>query len=118
MESLVHDFKNFSKEFRKSKNNLKKFKKKNKLAGAVPKYFKQDSNISEDSNDPKRRQNFIKSNDRINLLNVSSLNNTLPAFNQAINEEDFHSNDDLSNYSGGSKNGEIVKQEESKAELK
>jgi hypothetical protein len=49
---------------------------------------------------------------------VSSLNNTLPAFNQAINEEDFHSNDDLSNYSGGSKNGEIVKQEESKAELK
>jgi hypothetical protein len=117
MESLVNDFKNFSKEFRKSKINLKKFKKKNKLDG-VPKYFKQDSNISEDSNDPKRRQNFIKSTDRINLLNVSSLNNTLPSFNQAIHEEAFHSDDDLSNSSGDSKNAEIVKQEESKTELK
>jgi hypothetical protein len=104
MESLVNDFKNFSKEFRKSKINLKKFKKKNKLADVPKIYFRQDSNISEDSNDPKRRQNVIKSGDGINLPNMSSFNNTLPAFNQAIHEEDFHSDDDLSNSSGGSKN--------------
>lgn len=118
MESLIQDFKNFSKEFRKSKNNGKR-KKKAKVA-IVPKYVKQESNISEDSNDPKRRNNVISSIDHSALMNMSSMNNPLPIFSHTINEEPFHSDDEFSSSgSDESKTEETkLKQEESKTEIK
>lgn len=118
MESLIQDFKNFSKEFRKSKN-IRKRKKKAKVV-VVPKYVKQDSNISEDSNDPKRRNNVISSIDHSKLMNMSAINSPLPIFSHTINEEPFHSDDEFSSSgSDKSKNEEVkIKHEESKTEIK
>lgn len=95
MASLIQDFNSFSKEFSKNRFEIKKKRKKPKIK-VIPKFVRQESNLSEDSNDPKRRKNVIGSMDMNPMLQQFSTQNKLPIFNQSINEEPFHSDDDLS----------------------
>jgi hypothetical protein len=65
----------------------------------MPVVVRKDSNLSEDSNDPKRRKNVL--GDLSVLQNPLTLGaNGMPLFGQAINEEPFQSDDDMSSHSG------------------
>ena len=114
MSSLIQDFNAFSKEFSKTKIDTKKRRKKPKPK-VIPKFVKQESNLSEDSNDPKRRKNVIGSMDTNPMLQHLSAQGKLPIFNQSINEEPFHSDDDLSKEE--SKNEEEVKLQDKDPQL-
>lgn len=113
MQSLIDDFKAFSKSFAKPKGDIKRRKKKPKVA-VVPTYVKQTSNISEDSNDPKRRKNVMLSIDQ-RLVDKLNIKNPLPKLGQSINEEPFQSEDMTSSESNES---EVkMNKEESKGEI-
>ena len=79
-------------------------RKKAKIV-TVPNIVKQESNISEDSNDPKRRRNVVGSFLPFNESIVSKI--PLPNIDQSIYEEPFHS-EDLSDKSE-SKKKDVVK---------
>lgn len=112
MQSLIEDFNKFSQTFSKPKRLRRKRKPK---VTVVPTVLRQDSNISEDSNDPKRRKNVLGSIDQ-QFMNKFRMQNPLPLLGQSINEEPFLS-EDLSSESGQGESEDRVKNEESKQEI-
>lgn len=114
MQSIIEEFKELAKNFSKPKAQAKKRRKKRDLP-VVPTIIKQNSNISEDSDDPKRRKNVFTT---VDPQALSQLNFKTPfgSLGQSINEEPFHSED----LSDESEDGEVKKDkknEESKTEI-
>lgn len=85
---------------------LSKPKKKKPTLQLVPQIVRQNSNLSEDSNDPKRRHKIVGTFDASALSNLNLMNRNVPVFGQSINEEPFHSDDDLSKDSEDTKSKE------------
>lgn len=79
----------------------------------IPTLVRKSSNLSEDSNDPKRRRNVLGAWDSQNNP-LALLAGSIPLFGQSINEEPFQSDDDLSN----SDNDSQVKRLEETTNLK
>lgn len=97
IHDLKKDFYEFSKAFSKPQTKKKTKKKKNPLPALMPNIVRKDSNLSNDSNDPKRRHNVIGSIAGIGPPGLNFGPNGLPIFDQLIDEEDnFNSEDDLS----------------------
>jgi hypothetical protein len=114
MQSIIEEFKQLSKKFSKPKGQTKKRRKKRDLP-VVPTIVKKNSNISEDSDDPKRRKNVFTTVDpqALSQLNFKS---PFSQLGQSINEEPFHSEE----HSNESEDDEVKrdkKNEESKTEL-
>ena len=106
--SLVEDFNTFSKMFSLPKRREVKKKRRKPKVAAVPNILRQSSNISEDSNDPKRRKNVLGS--ILNLNNSLNIAKQLPNINQSINEEEDFKSEDLSDKSESVKKEEIKKE--------
>jgi len=92
--SLISDFKEFSKKFSKPKKGFK-LKKKKVAVPVMPNIIRKESNVSDDSNDPKRRKNVLGALE--GLHNTSNLlGKGFPMFGQSINEEPLQSDSEFS----------------------
>jgi len=109
MKSLIDDFNNLAKTFGKTKSPSKKRKKKQKVR-IIPSLIKQSTNISEDSDDPKRRTNVIGVTNTQQILSQINFKNPLGILGNSINEEPFQSEEVTS--SSGSESEEKTKKKD------
>lgn len=91
MQALVNDFNSLKRTFGAGGFTQKKKKRRKPKVAMVPNIIKrQESNLSEDSNDPKRRKNVLGA---VNPQLLANLNFKAPILEQSINEEAFQSED-------------------------